>query len=70
MPWWVYICEKKGRLYVGITTDLVNRMRQHRGRLPYKEEYKTRDEAVTRERQLKKWRWGKKFSLIMGRRPK
>jgi hypothetical protein len=27
--WWVYIVEKKMGLYVGITTDLENRMRQH-----------------------------------------
>ena len=27
--WWVYIVEKKTGLYVGITTDLENRMRQH-----------------------------------------
>jgi predicted GIY-YIG superfamily endonuclease len=27
--WWVYIVEKKGKLYVGITTDMENRMRQH-----------------------------------------
>jgi len=27
--WWVYIVEKKIGLYVGITTDLENRMRQH-----------------------------------------
>ena len=27
--WWVYIVEKKTGLYVGVTTDLQNRMRQH-----------------------------------------
>jgi len=27
--WHVYIVDKKGKLYVGITTDLPNRMRQH-----------------------------------------
>jgi predicted GIY-YIG superfamily endonuclease len=27
--WWVYIVEKKTGLYVGITTNLENRMRQH-----------------------------------------
>ena len=30
--WYVYIIDKKGRFYVGVTTDLENRMRQHRGR--------------------------------------
>jgi len=27
--WWVYIVEKMGKLYVGVTTDLENRMLQH-----------------------------------------
>ena len=27
--WWVYIIEKSGNFYVGITTDLENRLRQH-----------------------------------------
>jgi len=27
--WWVYIIQKETKLYVGITTDLENRMRQH-----------------------------------------
>jgi predicted GIY-YIG superfamily endonuclease len=45
-------------------------MRQHRGKLLYKERCSTREEAVARERQIKKWRWGKKISLIMNRRPK
>ena len=27
--WYVYIVDKKGKLYVRITTDLPNRMRQH-----------------------------------------
>jgi len=32
--WWVYIVEKKTGLYVGITTDLENRMRQHGQAIP------------------------------------
>ena len=27
--WWIYRIEKKTELYVGVTTDLQNRMRQH-----------------------------------------
>jgi predicted GIY-YIG superfamily endonuclease len=27
--WCVYIIEKSGRYYTGITTDLANRLRQH-----------------------------------------
>jgi len=29
MDWWVYIVDKSGKLYVGITTDIDNRLRQH-----------------------------------------
>jgi putative endonuclease len=70
MPWWVYICKKQGRLYTGITTDVSDRMCQHRGDLLYEERYEIRDEAVARERQIKKWRRGKKISLTEGRRPR
>jgi len=63
--WWVYIIEKKGKFYVGITTDLVNRMRQH-GNPPllYKEGPMTKNEAVSRERTLKGWTRKKKLALI------
>jgi len=49
--WWVYIIEKKEKLYIGITTDLVNRMRQH-GNPPllYKEAPMMKNEAVSTER--------------------
>ncbi len=44
--WWVYIVEKKTGLYVGITTDLENRMRQHGQPAPlYYEGPKTRCQA-------------------------
>ena len=63
--WWLYICEKKERLYVGITTDLDNRLRQH-GNPPllYKEGPLTRTEAVLRERKIKGWSRAKKLQLI------
>jgi predicted GIY-YIG superfamily endonuclease len=63
--WWLYICEKTGRLYVGITTDLDNRLRQH-GNPPllYKEGPLTREEAVLRERKIKGWSRAKKLQLI------
>jgi hypothetical protein len=44
-----------GRLYVGISTDLKNRMRQHRGTLLYKERAESRVEAAKREREVKGW---------------
>ena len=63
--WWVYIVEKRKRLYVGITTDLANRMRQHENpELLYKEGPMKREEAVSRERTLKGWSRKKKFELI------
>jgi predicted GIY-YIG superfamily endonuclease len=56
---------KNGKLYVGITTDLENRLRQHGNiDLLYKEGPYARDEAVTREKQIKGWRRDKKLTLI------
>ena len=53
-PWFLYICEKNARFYVGITTDLGNRLRQHGDpELLYQEGPLTRAEAVQRERQIK-----------------
>lgn len=45
--WWVYIIEKKGKLYVGITTHLNNRLRQHGNpQLLFKEGPLVKDSAV------------------------
>ena len=63
--WYVYIVDKKGKLYVGITTDLPNRMRQHGVPKPlYQEGPLAKFEALKRERTLKGWSRKKKFSLI------
>jgi putative endonuclease len=63
--WFVYIVEKKGKLYVGITTDLDNRMRQHRqAAQAYHERPMSKAEALKRERRLKGWRRKKKLALI------
>ena len=63
--WWVYIIEKRVRLYVGITTDLPNRMRQHGVTSPsYHEGPMSKAEALKRERTLKGWRREKKVALI------
>ena len=63
--WWVYILDREGRLYTGITTDLVNRMRQHGRSTPlYQEGPMTRAEAVKREKELKGWNRLKKLELI------
>ena len=63
--WFVYIIEKQGELYVGITTDLPNRMRQHAVQMPlYHEGPMSKSEALKRERVLKGWRREKKLALI------
>jgi len=68
--WWVYICEKRSRLYVGITTDLENRLRQH-GNPPllYKEGPLIKGDAIAREKQIKGWSRDKK-SKLFNKRPK
>jgi predicted GIY-YIG superfamily endonuclease len=55
--WYVYIIDKKGKLYVGVSTDLENRLRQHgvAGAL-YFEGPMSKTEALKRERTLKGWR--------------
>ncbi len=62
--WYVYICDRSGLLYTGITTDLDHRMKQHRARLLYSEAHPGRDSAVRREREIKGWRREKKLALI------
>jgi predicted GIY-YIG superfamily endonuclease len=41
--WWPYICQKKGRLYVGITTDLDHRLKQYGKPEPGYKEISARD---------------------------
>ena len=66
--WWVYICSKNGKLYVGITTDLKHRMKQHVGaELLYREGPFTESQAAGRERQLKGWNRGKKLRLLQSK---
>ncbi len=63
--WYLYICNKKGNLYTGITTDLGNRMRQHgHAELLFIEEYKDKKEAAKRECEVKGWRREKKEALV------
>jgi predicted GIY-YIG superfamily endonuclease len=63
--WWVYIIEKRVGLYVGITTDLKNRMRQHGQTVPlYREGPMSKADAAKRERILKGWSKTKKLELI------
>ena len=72
---YILLCDK-AFFYVGITNDVDKRLRQHIKKksphtkryndieLVYKEEYKTRLEAETREKQLKGWSKAKKKALV------
>ncbi len=68
--YWVYILASKrnGTLYIGVTNDLSRRVHQHRekrgatftsrygvGMLVWYEAYADVNEAIGREKQLKKW---------------
>jgi putative endonuclease len=75
---WTYILASKrnGTLYTGVTSDLPARMWQHRDRpegfvkrhgvrlLVHAEEYPTIDEAIAREKAVKKWNRAWKLALI------
>ena len=77
--YYVYILSNKrnGTLYIGLTNDLERRMREHKtkvyrksfsarysiNKLLYFEEYSTYYQALSRERQLKKW--NRKWKLRM-----
>lgn len=66
-----------GTLYIGVTSDLDNRIREHKNgahegfskkygctRLLYYEKYDDIRTAIAREKQLKGWRREKKLNLI------
>jgi putative endonuclease len=75
----VYILasQRNGTLYVGVTGDLIARVAVHRQdlipgftmryavhRLVYWEALPTMDEAIAREKQLKKWGRQRKIALV------
>ena len=79
MPYYVYILASRrhGTLYIGVTNDLRTRLEQHRlglgsafvrkyrvHRLVYVETYEWAEDAIRRERQLKKWNRDWKIQLI------
>jgi predicted GIY-YIG superfamily endonuclease len=78
--WFVYILRcAHGRLYVGETNDVAARVARHNdGRgssftaapvhLVFTEAHETRESALGRERQLKRWTRAKKEALIAGDR--
>ena len=84
MPYYVYLLAngKHGTLYLGVTNDLVRRVHEHRSkaapgfserygidRLVWFEIYDDAITAITREKQLKKWRRDWKIRLIEDQNP-
>ena len=80
----VYILasDRAGTLYVGVTSDLVSRVWQHRSgavdgftkrygvhRLVYAEPCETMEQAILRGKQLKRWNRAWKIRLIEERNP-
>lgn len=80
----VYILTNRlnGVLYIGVTSDLVKRIWQHRSDavkgfsqryrlhlLVYFEQYGSMVEAIAREKELKKWRRAWKVALIQKSNP-
>jgi len=78
MPAWFYILRlKSGQLYIGSTTNLDQRYKDHRSgkacrttkldppvELVYSEKYDTFAEARRRETQIKRWSRAKKEALV------
>ena len=74
---YMLLCNQK-TFYIGITNDLINRIKQHKNKqslftkkfsdleLVYCEKYTTKFEAGKREKQLKGWSRVKKQKLIKG----
>ena len=84
MPYYVYLLAngKHGTLYLGVTNDLLRRIHEHRSkaapgfserygvdRLVWFEIYDDAVTAITREKQLKKWRRDWKIRLIEDQNP-
>jgi putative endonuclease len=77
--YWVYILAsgKHGTLYIGVTSDLPGRTYEHRAgltpgftsqygvkHLVYFESFGTIEEAIAREKRLKRWRRDWKINMI------
>jgi predicted GIY-YIG superfamily endonuclease len=62
--WWVYVHDSHRNLCTGITTDLQEALREHRGSLLYSEKYDDELSATRRERQIRGWSRKKKVKLI------
>lgn len=84
MAMYVYLLasQKQGTLYLGVTNDLIRRTAQHKQkalpgftkqydvrRLVWFEVYDGPTEAITREKEIKKWRREWKIALIEKENP-
>ncbi|MEK7544205.1 MAG: GIY-YIG nuclease family protein [Patescibacteria group bacterium] len=84
MSYYVYILTSKpnGTLYIGVTNNLVKRVWQHKNNLVdgftkqysihslvYFEEYQNINEALLREKRMKKWNRNWKICLIETNNP-
>lgn len=82
--YYVYIIasDKMGTIYISVTSDLVKRIYEHKNKiikgfsskyninkLVYYEVYQDINEAITREKQLKKWNRNWKLKLIIEKNP-
>jgi predicted GIY-YIG superfamily endonuclease len=64
--WYVYIVGKSDGMYVGMTSDLQNRLRQHGWpALLFFEYFENKERALSREREIKGWSYRKKRDLII-----
>ena len=81
---YVYILasQRNGTLYVGVTSDLLRRVWQHKEgfvegftkqygvkQLVWYESHESLEAAITREKQIKKWNRAWKIELIEGANP-
>ncbi len=81
---YVYILSsgRNGTLYTGVTSNLIKRVYEHRNglahgftreynvdRLVWYEMHKSAETAITREKQIKKWKRGWKLELIEKNNP-
>ncbi|AXS39475.1 GIY-YIG nuclease family protein [Breoghania sp. L-A4] len=82
--YFTYILASKigGTLYVGVTNDLIRRVSEHREgtasrftakygvhRLVFFEHHTSVDQAIAREKQIKRWKRAWKIQLIEARNP-
>ncbi|CAH1653653.1 Excinuclease ABC, C subunit-like [Hyphomicrobiales bacterium] len=79
MPYFVYLLARKkdGTLYLGVTRDLARRVHEHKSKQPigftsrydvdrlvWYEEFEWVNDAIDREKRVKKWRRAWKIKLI------